>query len=144
MDLVTFGAAMKFAADFSRRAAGSCRSAMSAAQGQKLKEALRELLSEAEKNQALIEQIRRENVTEMILEPITGLFAEDAPVEIDPAEKGGDAHLLQAVVSLQGAQLRFFERASLKIPLPEAARAFRRMAERMKVHLDRLRALKID
>ena len=135
---------MKFAADLFRRAADSYRTAIPAAKEPTLKEALLDLLNEAERNLALMEQIRRENITEMILEPITGLVFSDDAIGTSPDGKAGNQGLLKWAADLESTQLGFFERAAVRIPLQEAARAFRKIAEKKRSNLDRLHSLKID
>lgn len=133
---------MKFAADLFHQAADFYRSALPKAQDSGLKEALSGLLEQAGKYEALMERIRRENVTEMILEPVTGLSPDDYLAEARPREDAGDEGLIRATLALETAQQMFFERASARVALPEAARAFRKIAEKNKASLDRLKALR--
>ena len=133
---------MKFAAEIFRQAADFYRTALSRAQDPGLKEALSGLLEEAGKYEALMERIRRENVTEMILEPVTGLSPDDYHPEALPREDSGDAGLFKTTLALETAQQTFFERASARVPLPEAARAFRKIAEKKKSSLDDLKSLR--
>ena len=64
---------------------------------------LQQLADEEGKNHALMERTRREHVTEMILEPITGLHKKDYDVDLKHAEQKDDAGLLRAAVDASGA-----------------------------------------
>jgi len=143
MSLNTFGAVMSFAADIFRRSADFYRTAASKARDPKLRESLQGLQKEAEKHEALMEQIRRENVSEMILEPVSGLAAEGYRTIPQLRENEVDADFLQAAVDLETGQQKFFAQASAKVCLPEAARAFRKISDKKKTNLDCLLSLKI-
>ena len=126
MALTTFGAIMGFAAEMLRRTGEIYREAVQKAQHTALREALEILLAEEAKNQSLMEKTRRENVTEMILEPISGLRQEDYEMDIEVPGQSADADLLRIALILEEKEKKFFADASGKIPLPEAARVFRK------------------
>ena len=76
MTLSTFGAIMGFAAEMVQQTETLYKTMVQKAKNPLLREALQVLLEEERKNYSLMERTRRENVTEMILEPIAGLDAE--------------------------------------------------------------------
>ncbi len=141
MALTTFGAIMGFAAEMLRRTGEIYREAVQKAQNPALREALEILLAEEAKNQSLMEKTRRENVTEMILEPISGLRQEDYEMDIEVPGQSADADLLRIALILEEKEKKFFADASGKIPLPEAARVFRKMAQKKESNLTKLRDL---
>ena len=141
MALTTFGAIMGFAAEMLRRTGEIYRGAVQKAQNPALREALEILLTEEGKNQSLMEKTRRENVTEMILEPISGLQQEDYEMDIEVPALSADADLLRIALTLEEKEKKFFSDASGKIPLPEAARVFRKMAQKKESNLAKLRNL---
>jgi predicted glycosyltransferase involved in capsule biosynthesis len=77
-----------------------------------------------------MEKTRRENVTEMILEPITGLRQEDYELTLTVQDRMGDADLLKAALVLEEREKKFFMDASSKVSLPEVARIFRKIVQK--------------
>jgi hypothetical protein len=144
MDLSTFGAVMKFSAELLDRSAGLYRKFSSLAKDPSLKEAIGSLLKETEKNRSLVEQVRRENVTEMILEPVSGLSETDFPAEVQPGDPEDARELLTAVLAIETSQQDFFAAVSTKIPYPEITRVFRKISQKKEIALATLRALRIE
>ena len=73
MTLSTFGAIMGFSVEMVQQTETFYKAMLQKAKDPILREALQVLLEEEGKNYSLVEKTRRENVTEMILEPIAGL-----------------------------------------------------------------------
>ena len=142
MALSTFGAIMGFAAEMVGHARGAYEALFEKAKDPELKAMLQQLAAEEEKNQALMERTRREHVTEMILEPITGLYRKDYNVHLNQAEQKDDADLLRVALMLQTREKRFFDDASAKVPLPEVARIFRKISKKKEDNLARLQVLR--
>jgi hypothetical protein len=94
---------------------------------------------EEAKNYALMGKTRRENVTEMILEPVAGLQQEDYKIDLKVGDSMEDADLLRAAGILEERERRFFRDASAKVLLPEVARIFRKIAQKKEENLVRLR-----
>jgi len=140
MSLSTFGAIMGFAAEMVGQTENVYKALVQKAKNSAFKEALQSLLSEAGKNHSLMEQTRRENVTEMILEPIAGLDQEDYRIDLKIADSVEDVDLLKIALRLEEREKKFFHDASSKLPLPEAARIFRKMAQKKEGNLERLRS----
>jgi hypothetical protein len=141
MTLGTFGAIMGFAAQIVGQTEESYKTSVQKAKGQTLREALQGLLQEEGKNRSLMEQIRRENVTEMILEPVTGLNQEDYEMNVKVQEGAQDADILKMVISLEAREKKFFQDASAKVPLPEVSRTFRKIAQRKEKNILKLNSL---
>ena len=142
MSLGTFGAVMGFASEMVRRSMQFYRSGVEKAKDPILKEALQLLCQEESRNCSLLEQTRRENVTEMILEPITGLKPEDYEMAIGLSPDGGDEELFKAALVMEERERRFFQDSSQKIPLPEVARVFRKAARKKEENLAKLKSLR--
>jgi hypothetical protein len=81
MALSTFGAIMGCAAGIIKQTEEAYQGLISKAKNPTLKQALQDLAGEEKKNQSLMERTRRENVTEMILEPITGLIRKSTSID---------------------------------------------------------------
>jgi len=79
MELSTFGALLAFAIELEERAASFYRRAAEGCEG--LREVFLAFARESESHRRLLLSTRRENVTEMVLEPIAGLRRGDYEVE---------------------------------------------------------------
>ena len=141
MALTTFGAIMGFAAEMAGKTEEIFKTFVSKAKNQGLREVLQSLAEEEAKNNALMVKTRRENVTEMILEPVAGLQQEDYEIDLNVPELTEDADLLKAALMIEERQRRFFRDVSLKVPLPEVARIFRKAAQKKEENLTRLQGL---
>jgi rubrerythrin len=142
MPLTNFGAILNFAEaveqadmEFYRRAA----STGAAAPHRDLFEALAE---EGKKNISMVQRTRRENVTEMILEPIRGFVREGYQESVGAMESMGLTAILATAVSLENRSLRYYTDAAQKIrALPEVSRALKALAKKRTRRLDQLQAL---
>jgi hypothetical protein len=141
MELGTFGAVMGFALQVVTQSAEFYETVGDRAKGPELKEVLKALQDGANRDRATMEQTRRENVTEMILEPIAGLRPEEYEVRIGEVAPEADAEILKTALLLEERDQRFFRDASAKLPLPEVARLFRKVAKRREENLAKLHAL---
>jgi rubrerythrin len=140
MALSTFGAIMGFAAEMAGQTKVTYEALSEKAKDAALKEVLQQLAVEEGKTHSLMERTRREHVTEMILEPITGLYKKDYELDLRHGEQKDDADVLKVALMLEEREKRFFEDASAKVPLPEVARIFRKISRKKEETLERLRA----
>jgi rubrerythrin len=144
MALTTFGAIMGFATEITGQAGEVYNTLAQKAKDPGLREVLRVLSTEEGKNHSLMERTRRENVTEMILEPITGLHQEDYGIDLRVVDPMEDADLLRAALILEEREKKFFSDVSIKVPLPEVARIFRKMVQKKQENLTKLQSLALD
>ena len=144
MALSTFGAIMGFAAEMVGKAGETYEVLCEKARDPVLKASLKELAGEAAKNHSLMEKTRRENVTEMILEPITGLEQDDYGVDLKGPSQADDKDLLKIALLLEERSKRFFQDASSKVPLPEVARIFRKVGQKKEENLTKLQSLGLN
>ena len=144
MALSTFGAIMGFASEIVGSAMDHYQVAVEKAKDPVLKDTLKALLEEERKNYVLMEQTRRENVTEMILEPITGLHQEDYEIDLKFSDHANDADLLKMALAQEEKEKKFFNDSSAKVPLPEVARIFRRIAQRKEKNLSKLKSIGLN
>ncbi|MCX5820906.1 MAG: hypothetical protein NT047_13530 [Deltaproteobacteria bacterium] len=79
------------------------------------------------KHRRTLETIRRENITEMILEPVRNLKAEVFPSEIPKKEVKNLADGIRAVLAAEKTASRFLLTASEKLKLAEVAKALKRL-----------------
>lgn len=122
MELGTFGAIISYAIELEEQAFNYY---------EKLKQTglsviTSQLLNGSQKRIDRILRIRRELVTEMILEPITGLDSGDFEflimVDLD------DAGLLDQAVHLENNLHNYYSNTASLIPMKEVERAFQRLA----------------
>ena len=106
MALSTFGAIMGFAAEITGQTGEIYKTLAKKAKGLPLREVLQVLSVEEGKSHSLMERTRRENVTEMILEPITGLHQEDYGVDLKVVDPMEDADLLRVALILEERERR--------------------------------------
>ena len=144
MTLSTFGAIMGFAAQMVRQTETLYKTMIQKVENPVLREALQLLLEEEEKNYSLMERTRRENVTEMILEPIAGLHADDYEIKTEEMDQSKDADLLKTALVLEERERRFFSEVSGKVPLPEVGRVFRKVAQKKEKSLAKLKTLGLN
>ena len=144
MALTTFGAIMGFASQLVGRTKDLFKSANEKARDPGLKETLQAFLKEEEKNDSLMEQTRRENVTEMILEPITGLREEDYRIDLNLPDRASDVDLLRIILTFVEKERRFFDDCSNRVPLPEVARIFRKIAQKKEKNRIQLQSLGLN
>lgn len=108
--LNTFGAIMTYAIDLEARLHAYYQSAGASARA-----------ADADKRRANLERVRRENVTEIKLEPIEGLNEADYALKLDDTSAAGQA-------ANEAVAARFYVDVAPKINVREAQRALERCA----------------
>ena len=135
MPLTNFGAILNFAEVLEREDMEFYSRAASAAGSTPPAELFAALAAENKKNIALVQRTRRENVTEMILEPIRD-FTRD-PYELKPEDLAelGPA----AAISLENRAIRYYSDAAEKIrALAEVARVLKTLVKKREKRLERI------
>ena len=126
MELGTFGAILKYAMEIEEEVNKFYESASGVAKDPKLVDRFQELHKRGEKRLKTLERVRRENVTEMILEPIVGLDSDDYKIETSISE----SELVDTALSVERTLHGFYSEAAIKIEfLIEASYAFELLAE---------------
>ncbi len=144
MALSTFGAIMGFSVEIVQQAEAFYKAIIQKAKDPALSEAFQALLEEEGKTHSLMERTRRENVTEMILEPIAGLHQADYEIEMKGMDPTQDSDLLKTALVFEERERRFFSDVSDKVPLPEVGRIFRKMAQKKEKSLVKLKSLTLS
>lgn len=108
--LNTFGAILTYAIDLETRLRDYYQSAGASARA-----------ADADKRRANLERVRRENVTEIKLEPIEGLDEADYTLRLDDSSAAGQQAIETTVA-------RFFADVAPKLNVREAQRALERCA----------------
>ena len=106
------------------------------------KEIFEQFAADAKKNIKTIQRTRRENVTEMILEPIKNFTRAPYCEECDGAETMDASQALDSAKTLEERAERYFTEAAQKIKaLPEVARALKTIGKKHTAHLTKLAEL---
>ena len=80
-----------------------------------------------------LRRIRQEMVTEMILEPITGVDSDDYVVSIP--EASDSVNVFQHVICFEENMCRFYSKTAAVIPMKEVERAFLRLAKENEIRV---------
>ena len=130
MDLTTFGAVVKFALDIEAQASSFYESAIGVAKDPDLRKLLESLFHRGQKRIKTLLRVRRENVTEMILEPIAGLNSDTYKLVIAIPESADDRAVGEIAIALETGIHEFYTHAAAKIDfLSEAAYALEQLAD---------------
>jgi len=107
-----------------------------------MKALFQKLAADGQKNIAAVQRTRRENVTEMILEPIQDFTRAPFCEECTGAGSMAKAEALEAARRLEERAERYYTQAADKIKaLPEVARSLKTLAKNHTVHLKALAEL---
>ncbi len=130
MELGTFGAVIKFALELEAMAAAFYETASAITSTEQLKIPFEAQIQKRLMRMETLKRLRRENTTEMILEPIHGLQDEEYRVKSECPEGCPDEELLKLASELEERNQKFYEDAAKKIEfLIEPADIFERFAE---------------
>jgi len=101
-----------------------------------------ELAAAVDKNVKEVQRTRRENVTEMILEPIKDFIRAPFCEECVGAGSMNASDALDAALRLEDRAVRYYTEAAAKIKAqPEVARALKQLGKKHAAHLARLQEL---
>ena len=142
MPLENFGSILNFAEELELQDLGFYKTVADNPACAEYKPMFAELAATVDKNVQAVQRTRRENVTEMILEPVRGFMR--APF----CEECGAAGLMTADDALKTARrledraVRYYTEAAAKIKaLPEVARALKAIGKKHAAHLAKLQEL---
>jgi len=128
VELATFGAVLGFAITFEQQLGTFCRTLQGSASGE-LSGRLAQAIEAAQKREKLLERVRRENVAEMILEPISGFRSEDYTLGDVPGAGASPEALAGAWHRAEQTAVSFYTLGAQKLPIPEVKRIFERLAK---------------
>jgi rubrerythrin len=142
LELGTFGAVLRFALELEAAMTALYKSALGHTTNPKLKQLAEGFIQRGEKRVQLLMRLRRENTTEMLLEPITGLDSEKFRPQTELSKGAGDASLTKLASAMETKLQAFYTAAAEKVSfLSEAAGAFERLAEENTENARRLQTL---
>jgi len=130
VELTTFGAVVKFALDIEAEMSSFYESTIGVATDPDLGKLLESLFHRGQKRIKTLLRGRRENVTEMILEPVAGLNS-DAYKPVTAIPEGADDRAVREIaIALETRVHEFYMHAAAKIDfLSEAAYSLELLAE---------------
>ena len=136
MEINSFGTVMKFALDGEAAILETLDRAKNAAGPADQAALIDEVSRACRKNLKQVERSRRENVNEMILEPISGLDPADYRLpDLDPA---GAAGLTGYLAGALEALTRYYADAAEKLVNEDARRVFLRLAKKNSKLLEKI------
>jgi len=142
MPLENFGSILNFAEELELQDLGFYKTVAQNAACAEHKQRFEEFAAAIDKNIKSVQRTRRENVTEMILEPIKDFIR--APF----CEECGAAGLMTADEALKTARrledraVRYYTEAAAKIQAqPEVARALKTLGKKHTAHLNKLKEI---
>ena len=139
MDLGTFGAIMNFALEVENEISSFYKSASEYVKDQNLAGLFSDLSNRGRKRVKTLERVRRENVTEMILEPIVGLDSENYKLITEIPSGMEQKEVKELSIDIEKGLLEFYTHAAAKIDfLIEAAYSFELLSEANEKALQRL------
>ena len=142
MPLVNFGSILNFAEEIESQDAQYYTHAADNPAGATHQELFRRLAGDAQKHIKTIQRTRRENVTEMILEPIRDFTRAPFQCTLSDADQSDADQLLACAREIERRAIQYYQEASAKLnALPEVARELKRLANKRQAHLQQLEAL---
>jgi len=142
MDLRNFGSILKFAVELEAADQAFYKAVATNPACVEHKALFEELALQAKKNEQVMLRTRRENVTEMILEPIYGFSSETFLTDREGAGKLNPGQVVELARELEDRAEDFYTQAAQKIQaLREVSRALARTATRRAANKARLAAL---
>ena len=126
MELGTFGVILKYAMEIEQEVCKFYEEASEITKDANQANQFQELYKRGQKRLKTLERVRRENVTEMILEPIVGLDSDDYKIET----KIEETKILDTAIALERTLAEFYSSVAIKTEfLFEASYAFELLAE---------------
>jgi rubrerythrin len=107
VELGTFGAIIKFALDIERKIGDFYQSASDIVKDDELVTIFTNLVVRGQKRMKTLERVRRENVTEMILEPIIGFDSDSYSIVTEISERTNDDTLRTLATKIQTTLQKF-------------------------------------
>ena len=142
MPLVNFGAILNFAEELETQALALYRTAIGNPALSEHREIFEQFVIDAEKNMKTIQRVRRENVTEMILEGVKGLRREPFLVGDLNGEAMDSKDLLDTTRNLEERARRYYQEAADRMKaLPEVARALKMVGKKHAAHFNKINEL---
>ena len=139
MPLENFGSILNFAEELELQDLGFYKTLVDNPACSEHKAMFESFAAAIDKNVKTVQRTRRENVTEMILEPIKDFIRAPYCEECIGVEKMDAAEALNAARRLEDRAVRYYTEAATKIKAqPEVARALKLLGKKHSAHIAKL------
>jgi rubrerythrin len=130
LELGTFGVILKFAMEIEQESTNFYEAASSMVKDEELLNPFQDMQKRGMKRLKTLERVRRENVTEMILEPIIGLDSENYRLSAEIPSGAEEREVQELAVNIEKKLHEFYTQAGAKLDfLSEVAYSFELLAE---------------
>jgi len=142
MPLISFGSILSFAEELEKKDEAFYAAAAANPAFAEHRDLFDHFLKDTRNNIKNVQRARRENVTEMILEPIKDFTRTPFCEEFDPAKAKTITEILDTARCLEKRTERYYTEASVKIKaLSEVSRALKMIGKKHTAHLKKLDTL---
>ncbi len=144
MPLISFGAILTFAENIEKENNSFYQKAVAELlpQDDEITAFFEQLVKDKEKQIKVIQRVRRENVSEMILEPINDFTRESFLFDLDNVNAVTPETIIQTASKIEDRNLRYYLAAAEKIKsLPEVSTALKQFSKKEKNLLKKINAL---
>lgn len=144
-EIVTFGAMIKFALELEHTAQRFYQEAAGEKHWQHA-QTFSSFATECAKREASLERLRRENVNEILLEPIVGLEEGDYRISPDLARVTTFSQVIGHALEMEEKICHFYTDSASKAKsiLAEASRIFEKLASQNATRKEKLKSLSVD
>lgn len=140
MELGTTGAILSFALERESEIGAFYDKYTAQIEGSNLKESFENIQRAQKKRERLLTRFRRENVTEMILEPIHDFESDAYELDLTNADTATDDSLQRVAIMIEESSHSFFLKASEKTTfLPEVSEEFRNLSNKAANNIELLK-----
>ncbi len=139
MPIINFGGLLNFAEAMEKQDMEFYLSIASNPEMSDLSDLFQGFAKDGKKNIAHIQRTRRENITEMILEGITGFFRKPFVLEVKDDKEMGRAQILKYVDKMEARAIAYYTEGAKKIKaLPEVSMALKVAGKKRMAHTQKL------
>lgn len=141
MPLTNFGAILNFAEKVEKGDLEFYRQASQNPATGPHQELFETFVKESKKHVSLVQRTRRENVTEMILEPVRDFVRDGYQLNVEDADGMEISAMLAGAIAIENRAIRYYSDAAHKIrALPEVSRALKTLAKKHTKRLVKIEA----
>ncbi len=133
MPLISFGAILTFAETIEKDNKKFYQKSVAEMADSDIKAFFEDLIKIKDKQIKIIQRIRRENVSEMILEPINDFTRESFLFDLDSINAAAPEEIMDTARKAEERNLQYYTAAAKKIKsLPEVATALKQLSKKQK------------
>ncbi|MBU1343912.1 MAG: hypothetical protein KKE44_07010 [Proteobacteria bacterium] len=139
MPLTSFGSILTFSEEIETQDMAFYSDVVGNPECTPFKSLFEQFIKECQKNIVIIQRTRRENVTEMILEPVSDFVRAPFCIEKQNGNDISTAKILEIVKTIEQRSLDYYTKASEKMrPLPEVSNALKLLAKKHTARLKKV------